>query len=112
MSNPTVKTVWELWSYDVWGNRQDGYDVNDRLCFNREYVINVKIKTNNPGSPREFQSAYPSDYQIKKAFGVSCKIETRGDDLNIYIDRASDGYPLGEMICISHESLSPIHTVK
>ena len=107
MSDKTVKTSWELWSYDVWGNATDGYDVNDRFCFNRAYDINATIQTHNVGTDREFQTAVPSDYQIKRAFGISGKIETTGDDTHIYIED-SKGYPLGEMNCISHSSLSPI----
>jgi hypothetical protein len=107
-TNKTVKTTWELWSYDVWGNKTDGYDVNDRSCFNREYPINLKIELNNPDSAFEFESAYPSDYQIKKAFGVGCNIDVSGDDVSVYVNRDSDGYPIGEMFCTSHESLSPI----
>jgi hypothetical protein len=104
-----LDTTWELWRYDVWGNKKDGYEVNDRNCFNRDYPIKLKIEVNNLGSQHEFFSAYPSDYQIKKAFGVNCKIDTSGDDTSIYIERASDGYPLGEMFCTSNKSLSPIN---
>lgn len=105
----TVETHWELWSFDVWGNRQDGYDVNDRSCFDRDYVIYCKIEHNNVNNPAlAFDSASPSDYQIKKAFGVGCKIETSGDDLHIDVARESDGYPIGELYCTSHKSLSPI----
>jgi hypothetical protein len=101
-------TTWELWSYDVWGNATDGYDVNDRSCFDRSYEMSLKRETFNAGKPGEFIGAYPSDYQIKKAFGIGCAIETDGDDLTIYITRKSDGYPLGEMFCTSHDSLSPV----
>jgi ribosomal protein L32 len=57
---------------------------------------------------QEFESAYPSDYQIKKLFGVGCKISTEGDDLTIYVNRESDNYPIGELHCIDFDSLSPI----
>lgn len=109
MANKTIKTVWELWTYDVWGNKQDGYEVNDRSCMAREYPINVKTQVNNKGTEREFISAYASDYQIQKAFGVSCKIDAgAGDDTHYEISRASDGLPIGQMFCTSHASLSPI----
>lgn len=111
MSDKTVKTVWELWNYDVWGNADDGYQVNDRNCFDSEYPISLKTVLNNAGTEREFVSAYPSDYQIKKAFGVSCKIDLDGDDTTTYVNRASDGYPIGEMFCQSHKSLSPVKAI-
>ena len=104
----TIKTIWELWEYDVWGNRIDGYDVNDRFCIDREYTINLKVQYANKNTPSEFVYATPSDYQIKKAFGCTCKIDTTGDDMIIYVNRMSDSYPIGEMCCMSHESLSPV----
>lgn len=57
---------------------------------------------------QEFVGAAPSDRQIKRAFGVTCRIETDGDDTHIEVNRARDGYPIGEMTCVSHESLSPV----
>ncbi len=39
---------------------------------------------------------------------ASCRIDTDGDDLTIYVERERDGYPIGEMRCISHASLSPV----
>ena len=106
--NKTVKTTWELWIYDVWGNRQDGYDTNDRFCLSRDYEINLKIEINNLGTEQEFLSASPSDYQIKKAFGVGCSLDVYGDDCDIYVNQESDGFPIGEMHLTSHKSLSPI----
>jgi hypothetical protein len=108
----TESTKWELWAYDVWGNRNDGYEVNDRSCFNRSYEINLKIEVNNPHTNNRFLSAFPSDYQIQKAFNTRSKLDIYGDDTTIYVNRESDSYPIGEMVCISHESLSPIRLVK
>ena len=105
-----IKTHWEVWSYDVWGNEKDGFDVNDRYCISRDYPIMCKIEINNPNTPRQFLSAYPSDYAIKQALSIKkwIHIEKDGDDLTIYVSAAKNGYPLGELHCISHESLSPI----
>lgn len=57
---------------------------------------------------QEFVSAYPTARQIKKAFGITCRIDTDGDDLTVYVNRQRDGYPIGEMHCESHVSLSPV----
>lgn len=104
-----VETTWELWSYDVWGNKVDGYEVNDRSCFAREYEMRLVIRKYNEGHPSEFEGAYPSDRQIREAFGLNGgRIYTDGDDLTVYVNRAKDGFPIGEMHCTSHESLSPI----
>lgn len=104
----TIDTRWEAFTYDVWGNRTDGYDVNDKYCIGRDYRIDCKVQTFNLGTAQQFDSATPSDYQIKKAFGVRCAIETDGDDCIIYVSRASDSYPIGELRLVNYESLSPI----
>ena len=108
MKKKTVETVWQVWSYDVWGNAKEGYDVNDRSCMAREYPLTLEVTVHNAGTEREFKAAYPSPKQIREAFGVLCRIETSGDDTAIYVNRVRDGYPIGEMLCDSHESLSPI----
>lgn len=103
-----IKTDWEVWGYEVWGNKIDGYDVNDRFCINRHCILKLTVNTYNQNTPNEFKAAYPTDYTLKQLFGVSCKIYTDGDDIHIYINRESDSYPIGELFCLSHDSLSPI----
>lgn len=103
----TVLTTWQKRTYDVWGNKSDGYTVNDSYSHG-SIEIRCKVQTNNAGTPQEFNSASPSDFQLCQAFGVRCKIETDGDDLFISVNRASDSYPIGELICTSHRALSPI----
>lgn len=108
----TIETTWEVWTYDVWGNAKDGYDVNDRSCYDREYPMTLKVQVNNPETELEFLSAYPTDKQIREALGVGkVRLDFDGDDLTIYVNRESDGYPLGELHCTSHEALSPIREV-
>jgi len=107
-----VDTTWEIRSYDVWGNAKDGYEVNNSWRIG-EVTIRCKVEVNNAGTPQEFLSAYPSNSQIRKALGLGrFKIETDGDDLNIYVNRARDSCPCGELYCTSHESLSPIRAKK
>ena len=109
----TVVTTWEIRTYDVWGNARDGYEVND--SFNQgEITLRIPITTHNVGTPHEFRSASPTNKQIRQAFGVRCQLDTDGpgDDINIYVNRERDGYPIGEMHCTSHESLSPPRPVK
>ena len=103
-----VETTWEFRTYDVWGNAKDGFEVNDTRSAG-EVSIRCRVEVNNAGTPQEFLSAFPSDSQIRRALSLRrFKIETDGDDLTIYVNRARDGYPCGEMYCTSHESLSPI----
>jgi len=103
-----INTTWNIRSYDVWGNAKDGYDVND-VWNDGDVEIRLLVQTHNVGTPQEFQSAYPSDSQIRRAMGLRrFKLETEGDDMTIYVNRERDSYPIGEMMCISHKSLSPI----
>jgi hypothetical protein len=103
----TIVTTWELRSYDVLGNARDGYQVNDSYNMG-EVTLRLKVETMNPGTEHAFGTAYPSDKQIRALFGVRCKLELGGDDLHIEVNRERDGYPIGEMTCTSHASLSPI----
>ena len=41
-------------------------------------------------------------YRRRTPIEIQCKVETYN------VNRARDGYPLGELTCVSHESLSPI----
>lgn len=106
----TIETTWEVWTYDVWGNAHDGYEVNDRYCHCREHPITLKVTRNNAGLSSEFLSAYPTDKQIRKALDIKPRVQLDldGDDMTIYVRHASTGYPLGELTCTSHVSLSPI----
>ena len=103
-----ISTTWDLWSYDVWGNKRDGYEVNDRSNFGRDVPLRLRLETHNVGTLNEFQSASPTIRQIRKLFGLRYfKLDLDGDDTVVYVNRASDGYPIGEMILTSHRSLSP-----
>jgi hypothetical protein len=107
----TIKTEWQLATYDVWGNARDGYEVND-VYRHGSVTLMLEPKTHNTGTPREFVSASPTNHQIRRAFGLGhIQLETDGDDITIYVNRARDGYPIGELTCISHQSLSPIRTI-
>lgn len=106
----TVSTLWEVKTYDVWGNRKNGYEVNDVFIVHHEYPLDIPVTINNLGTAHEFESAYPTDKQIWEALDIKPRVHLSldGDDLHITVDYESSGYPLGELTCVSHESLSPI----
>ena len=113
MKRKTVSTIWEVWTYDVVGNKRDGYEVNDRSCSCRAYEIDCPVVENNPNTSQAFFSASPTDAQIREALSIKPRvhIETDGDDCAIYVNHESTGYPLGELLLTSHTSLSPIREV-
>jgi hypothetical protein len=104
-----LRTTWRTASYDVWGNEKDGYEVND-VYRGLDAVIYAPITRYNVGTAHEFRAAYPNDKQIREALGIRprVRLDIEGDDLTIYVNRARDGYPIGELTCISHHSLSPV----
>lgn len=106
----TLETTWDIRTYDVWGNATEGYEVNDTYSHG-EITLSIPIDVNNEGTTNEFDSATPTDRQIREAFDLHGKFETDGDDVTIYVSRAKDEYPIGEMHCTSHASLSPIREV-
>ena len=67
-----------------------------------------KVRVFNKGMEGEFEGAHPSGEQIRELFGTDAVDTNIGDDLTVYIDDETDGKPIGEMHCVSHESLSPI----
>jgi hypothetical protein len=108
----TINTKWQLWTYDVWGNRRDGYEVNDR--YNRGTIeLRLRVHTHNCGTDHAFDSASITDRQLQRVFGTRAVLDTDSgsDDLCYYVNRSSDGYPVGELQCVSHESLSPIRAL-
>jgi hypothetical protein len=106
--NKKLQSVWELRFYEVWGNSEDGYEVNDISYIVHEYPLELNVEKFNPGTEHEFLAAYPTDQQIKNAFGVDCDLFIDGDDINIYVHRDEDYYPIGQMTCLDYSSLSAI----
>ena len=85
-----IKTEWDIAIYD------------------RSITLMLEVETRNIGTPNEFVSATPTDRQLRRVFGLGrIQLDTQGDDLTIYVNRERDGFPLGELHCTSHESLSP-----
>jgi hypothetical protein len=108
MNMKTIETIWEMRTYDVWGNAKDGYEVND-VYPHGDVTLRIPVTVHNVGTPHEFKSAHPTFTQLRSVFGVSrVQLQVDGDDMNITVNRLRDSYPIGELSCVSHESLSPI----
>lgn len=106
-----VKTVWEVWEYNVWGNSSDGYDVNDKY-HTTDITVTLPVRIANENTNLEFSYAELSNRQIKRLFNLGkMKISVDGDDVNYYVNREKDDFPLFELRCISHVSLSPIRKI-
>lgn len=102
----TIETAWELVTYDVWGNARDGFEVNNAFR-SGTVTLDCELHVYNIGTDQQFIAGEVSDRELRKKLGIKGTIEVDGDDMVYYIIRPS-GYPLCEIRCISHASLSPI----
>ena len=107
----TVSTTWEVWLCEVVGNEKYGWEVHDRTCLNRCYHLDLPVhELCYPGQNLSRRHAAPSKEQVEEAItcGEYCDIDTDWHGTVITVYRARDGYPLGQLVCVSHESLSPL----
>lgn len=84
--NPSVKAT--VWTYDVWGNARDGYEVNDRSKFGT-YDVDPSVATDDKATIR-----FLKEIGLLKAGVQARSLEFDGDDKNIYVNASRDGYPL------------------
>jgi hypothetical protein len=73
--------AWKVWGLDVWGNEEDGYDVNDR------YDHGIICIIDEP-TDEEILKAVDLDYRNPSKFDID------GDDGYLHIERVRDGRPL------------------
>jgi len=97
-----MKTKWAIYDYDVWCN-EDGFYVNNR--FHRSDIeLDLDPTIFNENTDQEFTSYIIPDEILCKIFDVDIEeLITEGDDTYYEINEGC--MPIGEMICISHESL-------
>lgn len=72
--------MWRLYTYDVWGNAEDGWDVNE--------VLWTSVTENIPIDA--------SDRAIREAFRFDPRVGLEGDEETIYLT-SETGKPLGEL---------------
>lgn len=77
---------YRLYIYDVWGNSEDGYEVNDKFP---QCTIEVADINNDEAI---FDALTDEGYCIN---GVEINIE--GDEQVLYFDSSIDGKPLAEL---------------
>lgn len=78
--------LFELWDYDVWGNCQDGYEVNNQWKWG-SLVLPVDFTYRELWSLLKFVGFLRNHVKFSNlAFG--------GDDMFVSVDNKSDGYPV------------------
>jgi len=93
---PKSKTrKYRLWTFDIWGNARDGFDVNDR--FSHGYVtIKCKRRDYNAGTAHEFSDWEPTDRQLSRVAGF-LRVTWDGQEGHYFAESSSNGRPIGEL---------------
>jgi len=98
---------YDVWSFDVWGNETDGFQINHRSCFQRAVEFPTTHRVFNQGALREFSTDNPSNEQILDTLieigflisGVQLdEIEIDGEsDFSLWIEDATNGFPICQL---------------
>jgi hypothetical protein len=79
--------TWRLYTYDLWGNEEDGWEVND--VFQKSTTLEL--------------SAEPTDAEVSEALASACECSTENVDVDqadedtIYLTDDRTGKPLAEL---------------
>lgn len=85
----TEYKTYKIYTYDVWGNAEDGYEVNN--MFESSFIIMLKPDCSDQEIKEALiETGFCNDEILKE------KIDTDGDDTIIYIN-LSDGEPFCEL---------------
>lgn len=82
--------TWDVYAYDVWGNEDEGYTVNDRFYIGKVYT---------PISPSDkdvLRALVDIRYLTEDATLKHLQIE--GNDDTLFIEEKGSGYPLCELV--------------
>ena len=83
-----MKSKWTYATYDVWGNEEDGFEVNNVFRGNTEFEM-------DGDKDAEILRAAKNYLGLKSSLKLK-DLELEGDDTVIYVNSAKDAYPLGE----------------
>jgi hypothetical protein len=91
----TRTRIYTLRVYDVWGNEQDGYDVNDTFTIG-EVRIRCRAEVHNPGMPSEFIDYVPTERQLALAVGEKGLVWS-GESDDVLFAETKRGKPVCEL---------------
>lgn len=80
------------WTYDVWGNKRDGFEVNDR-----SKVGTFSCDLGTWKNERTLKQLAKDILGVKRNVRLS-SISVDGDDMAAYFEYEPDAYPLGEFV--------------
>lgn len=76
--------TYTLWSYDVWGNEKDGWEVNDRCALDR----NLELPSTNSTDERAILDAVEANAHV----GIDW---TQSDEYRLELTDRTTGKPIG-----------------
>jgi hypothetical protein len=82
--------VWRIYTYDVWGNANDGYEVND--VFRTSDIVEVASNADTATILAALDAANLIDAGYSELFTID---ESNED--TIYFERSNDGKPVAEI---------------
>lgn len=83
---------YRVWTYDVWGNAKDGWEVNDRNELTG-FLGSEPLDLKDSESDTSIIQALKDRGWLKKTI-QSRQLDIDGDGETITINQKSDGYPL------------------
>ena len=91
----TQTRKFRVWTYDVWGNARDGFEVNDRYAHGTVEIV-CREQVFNVGTLHEFSTFDPTDRQLSRAAGF-LRVTWDGSEGTYYAEGARNGRPVGEL---------------
>lgn len=93
----TKTRVYQLATYDVWGNAREGFEVNN-VYQHGEIKIKCKGSVYNQGTEWEFTEWAPTDLQCNRAVGArNCQSVQGEPDYVLYFENKMNGKPVYEL---------------
>lgn len=89
--------VYRLWTYDVWGNARDGFEVNDRYDHGELAGVRCRLEVFNAGTPHEFHTHAPTDRQLSRLVGGKGLSWDGESDHTLYAEFGRNGKPACEL---------------
>lgn len=84
-----MKRHYEIISYDVWGNNEDGYEVNNK------FTTGITLEIEETESNEKIIKMLKDLNYLNKL--IKFVVSDQSDENNIYIDLASDYRPICEL---------------
>lgn len=83
---------WRVWEYDVWGNAEDGWEINDRSELT-DYLFSGRLLELKDESDYTLLEALKKRGWLKSRTRIE-DLKIDGDEISILINQAEDDYPL------------------